>query len=78
MGFKVTEHMLVPEQRKLSKEEKAVLLAKYCITDKELPKVLKSDPAIRPMNVEAGDVIKIIRKSMTAGKAVYYRVVIRG
>ena len=30
------------------------------------------------MNVEAGDVIKIIRKSMTAGKAVYYRVVIRG
>lgn len=77
MGFKVTEHKLVPEHRKLSKDEKAQLLAKYGITDKELPKILKNDTAIRHLSVEAGDVIRIVRRSMTAGRAAYYRVVIR-
>lgn len=78
MAFKVSEHVLVPEHTKLTKEEKKMLLSRYHVTTRELPKILKSDPAISHLNVEPGDVIRVIRKSMTAGRATYYRVVIRG
>lgn len=78
MGSKVTEHILVPEHKKLTKEEKQALLERYRITTKELPKILESDPALAHIDAEPGDVIKITRKSQTAGKATYYRVVIHG
>lgn len=69
---------MVPQHAKLSKEKKKELLEKYSITLNELPKILKSDPAISHLKVDSGDVIKIIRPSGTSGKAVYYRVVISG
>lgn len=78
MAFKVSEHVLVPEHKKLTKEEKSELLEKYNITVKELPKILKSDPAVSHLALDTGDVIKITRKSQTMGKATYYRAVIRG
>jgi len=78
MAFKVSEHMLVPEHKKLTKEEKDELLEKYNITVKELPKILKDDPAISHLSLDVGDVIKITRKSPTMGRAVYYRVIMRG
>ena len=77
MAFKVSEHVLVPEHKKLTKDEKKALLEKYHITTKELPKILKSDPTIIHLSTEPGDVIKITRKSQTAGIALYYRVIIR-
>ena len=43
---------------------------------KELPKISKKDPAIKELNVKVRDVIKIIRKSPTAGEAVFYRGVV--
>ena len=43
---------------------------------KELPKIVKGDPAIRPLNAKAGDVIKIIRKSPTKGVAIFHRGVV--
>jgi len=46
------------------------------VTEKELPKIFSTDPAIRHLNVKKGDVIKITRKSPTAGETIYYRVVI--
>ena len=36
------------------------------------------NPAIKHLNVKAGEVIKIERESKTAGKSVYYREVIEG
>ena len=78
MAFKVSEHIVVPQHTKLKKEEKQALLEKYNITIRELPRILSSDPAIAQLKVGPGDVIKIVRKSATAGKADYYRVVISG
>jgi len=72
------QHILVPIHKKLSEKEKAELLAKYKITIKELPKILITDPAIAGLDAKEGDVIKIIRKSPTAGKVEYYRGVISG
>lgn len=76
--FKASSHNLVPKHVKLSDNEVKKLLEKYNITVKELPKILKEDPAIGELNTKPGEVIKIIRKSRTAGEATYYRVVVNG
>ena len=73
---KPIKHIFVPEHKKLSEKEKQLLLEKYQITTKELPMILKSDPAIQGLNAKEGDIIMIIRNSPTAGKSVYYRVVV--
>jgi len=72
----VKDHILVPKHIKLGEKEKEQLFEKYGITLKELPKILRDDPAIEQLDVKSGDVIKIIRKSPTAGEAVFYRGVI--
>lgn len=72
----IKNHILIPEHIKLSEPEKKELLEKYHISLNELPKINSNDPAILDMNTKAGDVIKIIRKSSTAGESAYYRAVI--
>jgi len=71
----VTKHVLIPKHAKLGEKEKKELLETYNITLKELPKIMKDDPAIAHLDVKPGDIIKIIRDSPTAGKSVFYRVV---
>jgi len=76
MENKELKHSLVPKHLKLSDKEKNELFSLYNITQKEMPKIKKTDPAIRHLDVKEGDVIKIIRKSPTAGESIYYRVVV--
>ena len=76
--FDVTKHHLVPKHIKISEKEKQELLKRYNITTKELPKILIEDPAIKNLEVKIGDVVKILRKSPTAGEFVFYRCVING
>lgn len=76
--FKIEEHILVPKHSKLNDKEKKDLLEKYDISLKELPRVLKKDPAIKSLSPKVGDIIKIIRKSPTAGEAIFYRYVVNG
>ena len=73
--FKVDKHILTPKHVKVSEKEKAELLERYHVTSKELPKIFKTDAALRELDSKPGDVIKIIRKSQTAGDATFYRVV---
>ena len=42
----------------------------------ELPLIFANDPAIVGLGVKPGDMIKITRKSATAGESFYYRYVI--
>ncbi len=77
-NINVKKHMLVPEHSKLTKKEIQELLEEYNLSLNELPKIVSTDPAIERFNVKLGDVIKIIRDSPTAGKSIYYRVVING
>ncbi len=72
----VSKHVLVPKHIKLTEKEKKELLEKYNITLRELPKILKKDPAIKHLNLKQGDIIKIIRKSQTAGESIFYRGVV--
>ncbi len=74
--FDVSTHTLVPEHIVLSEKEKNQIFEKYSISFKELPKMFSNDPAIKQLKLKSGDVIKIIKKSPTAGIAEYYRGVI--
>lgn len=69
-------NILVPEHHLISEREVQKVLQEYDIERYQLPKIHSNDPAIRHLPVRMGDVIKIIRKSPTAGKAIAYRVVI--
>jgi len=74
----ILKHELVPKHTILNEKEKEELFKKYGITIKQLPRILGSDPVIKVLNGQPGDVIKIVRKSPTAKETVYYRVVVKG
>lgn len=78
----IRSHTLVPEHILLADEERQSVLEKYQISIDNLPKILITDPAIRFIGTEErpivpGDVVKILRKSPTAGIAIAYRVVVQ-
>jgi DNA-directed RNA polymerase subunit H len=74
--FHIEKHDLIPKHAVASEKEKKALFEKYQVTIKELPKMMKNDPAIRSLGAKVGDLIKITRNSSTAGESVYYRGVI--
>lgn len=76
--FEVEKHQMVPKHLILGENEKSEVLKKYGISIKQLPRILITDPAVANMEPKVGDVVKIVRKSPTAGEASYYRVVVRG
>jgi DNA-directed RNA polymerase subunit H len=74
----IEKHQLVPKHVVLSEEEKSEVLKRYKVSLRQLPRILITDPTIVDKNPKVGDVVKIIRKSPTAGETIYYRVVVRG
>ena len=74
--FDVSKHVLVPKHVKLNDKEKKELFEKYVADLRDLPRVYNDDPAIQKLGVKEGDVIKITRKSPTAGEALFYRRVV--
>ena len=74
----ISKHELVPKHTLLNEKEKEELMGQYKITLRQLPRIFDTDPQIKILNGKIGDVVKIVRKSATAGETVYYRVVIKG
>ena len=74
--IQIVEHEFIPKHELLPEDAAQALLKGYSIKKSQLPKILKSDPAIRHLEAKRGDVIRIVRNSPTAGRAIYYRVVI--
>lgn len=73
MTEEALKHVLVPIHEKMSDADKKLLFEQYLISEKDLPKIPITDPAIRHMDLKVGDVIKITRSSPTAGKVYFYR-----
>lgn len=72
----VQDHFLVPKHEVVPEAKVDEVLKKYGATRDKLPKIFHSDAAILEIGGRKGDVIKITRKSATAGSAIYFRVVI--
>jgi DNA-directed RNA polymerase subunit H len=74
--FNVLNHVNVPLHVILSDDEVKSLLKQYGIVKEQLPKIRSSDPAVRVVNGTPGQVVKVTRRSPTAGVAVAYRLII--
>ncbi|ADJ16281.1 DNA-directed RNA polymerase subunit H [Halalkalicoccus jeotgali B3] len=59
----------------MDEDELETVLAEYDIKRTDLPKIKRADPAL-PDEAEVGNVVKIVRESRTADRAVVYRLVI--
>ncbi len=69
----MSKHHLVPKHSKVSEKEKKELFEKLNINIQNLPIILNSDPGIQNLDVKEGDVVKVFRKSPTAGETIFYR-----
>ena len=72
----VPDHVYVPKHEIISKKEAQKVLEKFNCKPTELPLIFVTDPAILGLGVKPGDMIKITRKSGTAGESIYYRYVV--
>jgi DNA-directed RNA polymerase subunit H len=76
--MKITNHIFQPRHEILSKNEAQEVLKKYNTKPSQLPYIMLSDKGLEDLDVRPGDIIKITRKSSTAGESVYYRYVVEG
>lgn len=72
----ILKHRLVPEHTILSKSERNKVLKELDIHPEQLPKIKQDDPVCKAIEAKSGDILKITRKSHTAGKFVTYRQVL--
>ena len=74
--FDLFSHEIVPKHEFATEEEKQQLLDKYSVGLDQLPRILANDPAAQMLGAKAGDLLKIIRMSPTAGEFTAYRYVV--
>ena len=72
----VPDHVYVPKHEIMTKKDAEEVIAKFNCKPTELPLIFVNDPAILGLGVKPGDLIKITRKSATAGESIYYRYVV--
>jgi len=74
----VSQHELVPDHTLLDGETLEGVLEEYNIKKTDLPKIKRTDPALRDLDedIQAGDVVKVTRDSRTTERAVVYRLVV--
>ncbi|MFY9799548.1 MAG: DNA-directed RNA polymerase subunit H [Candidatus Nitrosopolaris sp.] len=73
---KISNHTYQPKHEILSKIEAEEILKKYNTKPSQLPYMMTDDKGIEDLDVRPGDIVKITRRSATAGESVYYRYVV--
>lgn len=76
MLINITEHELVPQHILMTEDEKQDLFNRYKLRGNQLMKMHMADPIARYYGYKRGQIIKIVRKSDTAGRYVTYRIVV--
>jgi len=75
-SFDLFEHELVPKHEILTLKEREQVLTQYKIQPYQLPQIKASDPTVIAIGAKPGDMLRIIRKSPTAGTHIAYRHVV--
>ena len=73
---RLDDHYLVPKHEVIPEEKAKELLKNYGTSFEKLPQILRTDPVIEELKAKRGDIIRVVRKSRTAGQSVYYRIVV--
>ena len=72
----ILKHKLVPDHSILSKTEANKVLKQLKVHQEQLPKIKSDDPVVKEIGAKSGDILKITRRSHTAGKFITYRLVL--
>ena len=75
-SFQIFDHDFVSKHELLTPEEKEKFLEDYKVQAYQLPRINAYDPAIIAVGGKPGDIVRVIRKSTTAGKYEAYRYVV--
>lgn len=76
MAVDILTHEYVPSHGILPKKEAKELEERLGIGKDKFPKMFMNDPVVTIIKAKQGDIIKITRKSPTAGETIYYRIVV--
>jgi DNA-directed RNA polymerase subunit H (RpoH/RPB5) len=74
----IVDNNLVPKHILLSDEDAKNILTEYKINKENLPRILSGDRIAKYYNIKPGQIVKIIRPSITAGEEILYRVCVNG
>jgi DNA-directed RNA polymerase subunit H len=78
----IQNHNLVPKHEVISESEKELLQENSDFNINDLPKIKITDSVVKELSKESdisvGDVLRITRKSKTAGEFISYRIIIEG
>jgi DNA-directed RNA polymerase subunit H len=77
-SYNLFGHQLVPKHELLSKKDAEELMRQFHIRPYQLPYILTSDPAAEVLGAKMGDIVRVTRKSPTAGEVIVYRYVVDG
>ena len=75
-SYDLFKHDLVPKHVLLNADEAKQVLEQYHIKPFQIPYIKSTDPAVRAIGAKPGDMVKVIRKSATAGESDFYRYVV--
>ncbi len=81
VDINVMLHELVPEHTLLSEKEADEVLKQLKISADQLPKIRKDDPVLKILEIVEGEIlegriVRIKRKSESAGVSIVYRMVV--
>ncbi len=75
-SYDVFKHELVPRHILLKSAEAKEVLERYHIKPFQIPYIKSTDPAVRAIGAKPGDIVKVVRRSATAGESDFYRYVV--
>ena len=75
-SFQIFDHEFVSKHELLTPEERAKILEEYKMQPYQLPRINAFDPAVIAVGGKPGDIVRVIRKSQTAGRYVAYRYIV--
>lgn len=75
-SYDIFAHQFVPKHELLSKKDAEELMHEFHIRPYQLPYIKSNDPAAETLGAKMGDILRITRKSATAGEVIVYRYVV--